>query len=233
MNARVLTALVGILVGIAATYLYASYFVPKDDGWDLKPEGGNGGYSYADQSEKKVWLDQDYLRATEEYIAYELKYPRDFDIFRGEQAIGGTLGPTRSRVQIAFPADALEAPRTNFSEAYLTVSILYDATEETCFADLAGGRENSALSGRKTINGQEFRMGETMGAAAGNFYESKVYRTLYRGRCYEIEETLHTTNIGVYEPGTVREFDAEKAWTILHDIRDTFRVSAVKEPVSL
>lgn len=97
------------------------------------------------------------------------------------------------------------SPETN---AVQRCSVLFDPSEQ------AGGTA--------FIGDNSFHVFESTGAAAGNIYESKIYRAIYNGSCYEIVELLHSENIGNYPEGAVAEFDKAKFSGILEKIVQTF-----------
>ncbi len=76
----------------------------------------------------------------------------------------------------------------------------------------------------KTVNlgGLDFSVFEGSDAGAGHLYEYKTYRTVKNGRCYELVEAINSTNIGVYEPGTIKEFNKNYISSILDKIVLTF-----------
>jgi len=80
----------------------------------------------------------------------------------------------------------------------------------------------SATTTQLDINGVTFTGYETAGVAAGNIYDSHVYRTSYGGACYEISLVVHVGNAGNYDP-PVREFDEAQAFDRLMPILRSFR----------
>ncbi len=174
--------------------------------------------SYADQSQRKVWRDNYFVKSTGESFGYELRYPRDFDLYRGDQASGGLL-PDSTAVEIKFPEDAFQTPKTNYGEAFVSVSLPASVSPEACYI----GPDAKPLVRTAVINGVEFKTATTTGVGAGQIYDSKYYRIVRNGRCFEIAETVHTGNIGMYPPGNVSEFDKSKAFNILDEIAGSFR----------
>ena len=97
---------------------------------------------------------------------------------------------------------------TNSLEACLSYS------GPSAFADIDSTKNT-------TLNGITYYTGATNGAGAGNYYDSKIYRT-YRGtNCISIMETVHTMNIENYEPGTVTAVDESAVWSRLEAILQT------------
>ena len=56
-------------------------------------------------------------------------------------------------------------------------------------------------------NGVEFSVASSSGAGAGNLYEETVYAITGSVPCTAIRYFIHSTSIGNYPPGSVREFD--------------------------
>lgn len=155
----------------------------------------------------------------QQYWGYSLKYPRDFDRSWDVDALANAfLDGADGHVKFAFPADAFSQEKTNFAGAWLTVSHRKDSTEARCYAKIDGqGRMEQAWA----FGGITYRVDETADAGAGNFYRSKVYRTLDRGTCFEVVTTLHTTNVANYADRTVKEFDPKEAESIFNQIMNT------------
>ncbi len=174
----------------------------------------------------KTWSDFYGSVPNGDYQGYQLMYPRDFDVFRGDQANGGFIG--KSKVQLRFPQDAFQPPqyqKSNFGEAYLTFSVGSDQESiDNCYVNTEGGEGgSSALKQTKTINGIDFRFGTGVGVGAGQIYTSEIYRALVDQRCIEMVSTVHTGNIGNYDP-PVAEFDKEQAFSVLRQIAGTFKL---------
>jgi len=81
----------------------------------------------------------------------------------------------------------------------------------------------SYRTGNFAPNGIPFARIGRSGVAAGHIYDVTSYRTVHADACYEITLFIHYANVGVYEPGTVAEFDEEtvddKLATLLHTFR--------------
>ena len=166
----------------------------------------------------KTWQDGESEKDGSAYAGYSVSYPRDFDVFQGELAAGNWIG--MPRVKLAFPADSFKEPRSNFVEAYLTVAVGSDAaTLKDCYVDPKSGAELTSVT---TMNGAEFRHGETVDVGAGQIYTTRINRALKYGRCYEVALTVHTGNIANYNPGTIVEFDKDKAFSVLERMFGTF-----------
>lgn len=155
-------------------------------------------------------------------MAYHVSYPRDFDIASLDAATGSSF-LDRYPVKIALPEDAFADEKTNFAGAWLAFDFDQGKSEKTCY-----GKVDSPLTPTDEtveINGATYHVDRPSGgAAAGNLYESTVYRLMTEDGCFEIVETLHTTNVANYDPGTVTEFDKTKVETIFDEILATVTI---------
>jgi hypothetical protein len=171
----------------------------------------------------KQWTDTNYSKTTGISTSYSLAFPRDFDVFSGERA-GGASFVGKPRLNLRFPQDAFQNPKSNYVEAYVTLSIGEDtASVANCYADPAS--VTKMLLSSQTINGITFRTGETSDVGAGQLYHTKIFRTLFNNNCYELGQTVHTGNIQNYPEDTVVQFDENAAFTILHQIIGTFSLA--------
>ncbi|MFH0852195.1 MAG: hypothetical protein V1845_01125 [bacterium] len=119
---------------------------------------------------------------------------------------------------VQIQADATNFPGTNLGDYAFSVSNQYN------FPDcLKSENDKVALTETQVINGVTFYKDTTTGAAAGNLYDSQVYRTVRNNWCYELNLTVHTGNIGNYPEGTVKEVDKNKVFDALNQILVTFK----------
>jgi hypothetical protein len=116
-------------------------------------------------------------------------------------------------------------PNTNFVEDYLTIAEGKNLAAADCDKYLSSSGKVVKLDKTEKINGNAFSKAEFSGAAAGNFYETKLYRIFHDKTCYEISLTLHTGNIGNYPTGSVIEVNKDEAWFKLDLILQTFKFS--------
>lgn len=112
-------------------------------------------------------------------------------------------------------------PKTNFDDAAFTVSRKTAKSLSECLTmnEPEGG---TGFKNGTTVNGIKFYTTTGNGAGAGNYYETKIYRTFASSECFEIVETIHTSNIGNFDPGTVTEINKTPIWTELDNILSTF-----------
>ncbi len=114
-------------------------------------------------------------------------------------------------VRLQLPQETY--PGTNFGNADLGLSYVYVASLEDCLAyPSTNGSVTFDVGQSIEINGITYYTSESSGAAAGNRYDSKLFRTYQNDYCFSAAETLHTTNIGNYDPGTVTAVDEDAVW---------------------
>jgi len=139
------------------------------------------------------------------------------------QVVTPTYGYLKDEVvQVQIPKSAY--PGTNFDDAAISVSAQSAKSLNDCLA-LTPPEGSDGFKTKATINGVDFYMTNSNGAGAGNFYESKVYRTVKSpgGICIEISETIHTSNISNYPPGTVTEINQSDVQAKLDPIVQSFK----------
>ncbi len=149
---------------------------------------------------------------------FTLRYPANFESATGAGFGGANLD--ESIIKIAIPDGTYNTVGTNYSEAYLVVSrSTKPEVVHTCLDFEAGYPASKGPDVRS--NGITFRYATTVEPAAGNIYESALYRTVYQSRCYEIALVVHTGNALNYDP-PVAEFDRSLAIRPLEEIFRTF-----------
>jgi hypothetical protein len=146
---------------------------------------------------------------------FEFQYPPEFSFTDPSYA-----NLEHKIVQVGLARS--EYPGTNFDDAALSVSNGFSASLKECLSkDLP---ENAkGFQETRNLNGAAFYYGTGGGAAAGNLYARKIYRALRNNGCIEVIETLHTSNIGNYEPGTVKEVDPAAVWQRLDQVVNSFK----------
>jgi hypothetical protein len=114
---------------------------------------------------------------------------------------------------------------TNFGDAAFSVSASYAKSLENCLA-MNAPESGDDFKIEKQINGISFHMTKSTGAGAGNIYDSTIYRTLVGNQtCIELNETIHTSNIGNYPAGTITEVNKAEVQSNLDRILNTFKFS--------
>lgn len=125
-------------------------------------------------------------------------------------------------VQVQISAD--QYPKTNFGDAAFSVSAQAAKDLAACLK-LTPPENGDGFKTKITLDGVDFYMTKSSGAAAGNLYESSVYRTVKapNGACLEITETIHTGNIGNYPVGSVTEVNKADVQARLDTILNSFK----------
>lgn len=184
---------------------------------------------YVEAGRWKQWRDDGYGRDGRTYFGYVVSFPRDFDVYRGDEVSGGWIDAPR--VRIAFPQDAFRETRNTFGEGSLLVSVAEGMSEDECHADPhTAATDRERLPATVDIGGAAFRTITLRDGVAGNRYDTELYRTYRQGRCVELAFILRTGNPGNYPEG-VERFDETRAWDVFHKIRDTFRFLDAPPPV--
>ncbi|SRR5258708_3940156 len=125
-------------------------------------------------------------------------------------------------VQLQIPQSAY--PGTNFGDAAFSVSAQYAKSLQDCLAlNAQGSSQSSNFKSTVIINGIDFYAATSTGAAAGNLYQSNLQRTFASGQCIELNQTIHTANIGNYTPGTIQEVDKAAVQSQLDAVLQTFK----------
>ncbi len=115
-------------------------------------------------------------------------------------------------------------PGTNYIESIFSVSGGYAKNLEECLKPLQSGLGPNDFKQAQTINGISFYKASATEGAAGNFYNSTVYRTLHADVCVEVNLVIHTGNIGNYpEEKHIQELDQSKPVTVLDQMLSTFK----------
>lgn len=110
-------------------------------------------------------------------------------------------------------------PGTNFSEAFFTVGASPDPEAiTTCTTGF-----NNVPGGSSPLNNFPFVKVKFVDAGAGNFYETTSYRIVRNDKCYAVEYTIHSTNIGNYPPEmNIVEFDKARVEEALEKMAQSF-----------
>lgn len=113
-------------------------------------------------------------------------------------------------------------PNTNFGDAAFSVSAEYAKDLNSCLS--LAQMKSSEFKNKVNINGTEFYLAQNIGAAAGNRYDTSIYRALVGDKlCIELNQTMHTMNIGNYPEGAVTEVDKTAVQKELDKVRESFR----------
>lgn len=115
-------------------------------------------------------------------------------------------------------------PNTNFGDAAFSVSTVSATSLDQCLK-MNAPENGDGFKTQTNVNGRTFYMTKSSGAAAGNRYDSTVYRTLVNQTCYELLETIHTSAIENYPAGTVSSVDPTPIQAKLDSVLNTFQIN--------
>ncbi|MDD4989201.1 MAG: hypothetical protein PHV42_02145 [Candidatus Pacebacteria bacterium] len=147
-----------------------------------------------------------FLEYRSDESGYTIQYPSNFFVNEsGKNPLNGT-DPFYG-IFFNFPSSFTAG--TNLSkESYISVET---KAEVQCtpgdFLDQGGGPSPKPADIQS--NGIYWTGGFSADAAVGNLYEETAYTTIHNGTCYGVKLFLHSGNIGNYDPGTIRSFDAD------------------------
>lgn len=114
-------------------------------------------------------------------------------------------------------------PKTNFAIASIIFSGKDKSTNTDCQTYTASTGKNKKMTKTATVNSLVFFTDDFSGAAAGTKYDTKLYRILHLGKCYELNLKVGLSNIGNYEPSAVTEVTLEEILPKLQRIAETFK----------
>jgi hypothetical protein len=124
----------------------------------------------------------------------------------GRRGFSGSLPLTQK------PVVGVVLPKSLFKGTNLTGAAVYIGASSSSSAIAAWDKPLSGESsaGTVTTNGVTFAVFTHTDQAAGNIYDSTIYRTVRKGVCFEVVELLHSGNISNYTAGSVKQFDKSK-----------------------
>lgn len=115
-------------------------------------------------------------------------------------------------------------PQTNFAGTTLTIGGSKNniAIAQCMAADQSGGPTMATSSA--AINGINFTVFHSSGAAAGSYYETTSYRTLHAGECYAVEYTVQSSQIANYPSSYgLQPFNKSEINSLMQTIIGTFK----------
>jgi hypothetical protein len=154
---------------------------------------------------------------------YEVNYPVD-SIEHATVSEAGLLNPNRKIQKEKFTVTKSFTQGTNLSSDSGLIIEVYD-TPYLCQADYVPAGFEAAQ--RVTIKDVKYEVATSEGVGAGNLYQQRMYKTLQNNKCFALLINTHSTNIGNYEPGTVREFNKDVFEGITSKMLDTFKVNVI------
>lgn len=156
---------------------------------------------------------------------FSISYPNGWKL--DTQHVYDAFGPGKEIPGIAFVIPASMAKGTNLSrDSYIAVEVLPAAT----ICDFSGFVDATDKSYPMTDAGRRYSYAEAGEGAAGNYYEQYIYALTGSKPCLGVRYFIHSTNIGAYDPGTVREFDRAALLAQFDRIRRTLVLSPPAPP---
>jgi len=132
------------------------------------------------------------------------------------------LGPGQDIHGVSFTIPASLAKGTNLSSnSYISVETLPGLKTCATSAFLSDADPKPAV----TQNGVTFQVAEANQGAAGNVYDETVYVAQGASPCIAVRYFIHSTNIGNYDPGTIKAFDQAALVARFDAIRKTLRLT--------
>ncbi len=113
-------------------------------------------------------------------------------------------------------------PKTNFGEATVNVGV---SSDKIAILSCTSPQPNAGqiAIGSTNINGVNFSIISSTDAGAGNLYDITSYRTVYKNKCYNIETTVHSMNIGNYPTDQgINAYDKDAVQKVLDDVVNSF-----------
>ncbi len=150
---------------------------------------------------------------------FGFKYPMGYTLNASYTNDKVSPGKLIHGVSVTVPATV--ATGTNLSaDSYFAVEQLPRANK--CTGDIYLSANVQAVN--QTIGGVEYSVASSSGAAAGNRYEEVVYAVASSSPCTAVRYYVHSTAIGNYPEGTVREFDRAALLSEFDKIRGTLQL---------
>lgn len=142
-------------------------------------------------------------------VGTDLTYPWQFN----------TALPGQLLARIVVPRSV--QPQTNLSDSLFMIGTSIDAQAlKECLIATNG----ETPKGDTTINGVVYKKFELGDAGAGNLYDTTSYRAIRSGQCYAVSYTIHSTNIGNYDPSQgITAFDRTSITKTLESMAQSFK----------
>jgi hypothetical protein len=186
---------------------------------------GGGYYSWqayggAGASESPMPDTEKPVMSTYATSTFSISYPASFSL--DDAYVNDTVVPTKPISGVKFSVSAAIVEGTNLS-ADSGVSVEWLPRAKQCTGDiyLADAVKSFTLA----VGSTTYSVATSTGVAAGNLYEEQVYAVEGSAPCTAVHYFLHSTNIGNYPEGAVREFDRAGLRAAFDAIRDSLVLS--------
>ena len=157
---------------------------------------------------------------TDQVLGFTISDPSDWKV--DPRYVYAGFGPDHDIHGIAFEIPQSMTRGTNLSPSMTAVSVESVPNGSKCDAS----RFIPEPQDLKTLHnaGRIWSTANTQDAGAGNFYDIAVFALTGTSPCLAVRYTIHSTNIGNYDPGTVKEFDRDKLIKTFSAIRRSLRL---------
>jgi hypothetical protein len=151
---------------------------------------------------------------------YTISYPAGWKV-DPHYRYGG-FGPDHEIRGVAFEIPASLARGTNLSTSLTGVSVEVANGHGKCDATrfLPDPQEPRTLHNA----GRVWSTANMQDAGAGNLYDIAVFAITNSKPCIAVRYTIHSTNIGNYDPGTVRAFNYDALVRVFSAIRRSIKL---------
>lgn len=136
---------------------------------------------------------------------FSVVYPSDYTV--DESYTYTQVNPKKPISGVKFTIPGTMATGTNLAaDTYLSVEWLPHAKKCTGDIYLAANVQPETMT---DVNGVEYSLATSSGAAAGNLYEEMVYALFGSSPCTAVRYWIHSSNIDNYTPGAVQPFNRD------------------------
>ena len=155
-------------------------------------------------------------------LGFSISYPDGWRV--DPDHVYGALGPGREIHGVAFMVASKFTAGTNLSDdSYLAVEVLPGA--RTCTAEQFIGDAIDKPRMKTSASGMKWSVQDGIDQGAGNTYDETVQAAIGTQPCLATRALAHSTNIGNYDPGTVRGFNRAAFNRTIDKMRESFRIS--------
>jgi len=155
-------------------------------------------------------------------LGFSIDYPSGWRVDRAHVYPG--FGPDHEIHGVAFEIPRAMAKGTNLSTSLTNVSVESVPGRGTCDAT----RFLPDLQDLRTLKnaGRVWSTANFQDAGAGNLYDIAVFAIPGTSPCMAVRYMIHSTNIGNYDPGTVKAFDQVSLIRTFAKIRQSLRLKS-------
>ncbi len=156
-------------------------------------------------------------------LGFSIKYPAGYTV--NDTYAYDQFGEKKLIHGVKFVIPGTMATGTNLSGFDTGVSVEQLPRAKNCTGDIY--IQDNVKAEELTVGSTTYSVATTSGAGAGNFYEETVYAIPGSSPCTAVRYFIHSTNIGNYPEGAVREFDYAALVASFDKIRNSLVLSPV------